>query len=175
MKLKSFQVTNFRSIRDSGLVKVDDITCLVGKNESGKTALLHALYRLNPINPEDGEFNPTDDYPRADVDDYEYDVEQGKREPAIVIRAHFELEDADIEEISEDYPEDIFTSHKVELSKGYDDKLYFSIDISEERFVSHLVTTHLPQDTAKEAGGCKSLDELSAFINSTLLNGLIVK
>jgi len=171
MRLKSFQVTDFRSIRDSGPVEVEDVTCLVGKNESGKTALLHALYRLNPINPEDGEFNPTDDYPRADVDDYEYDVEQGKRKPAIVIRAHFELEDADFEEISEDYSEDIFTSRKVELSKGYDDKLYFSIDISEERFVSHLVTTHLPQDTAKEAGGCKSLDELSAFIKQAEEDG----
>jgi len=171
MRLKLFQVTDFRSIRDSGPVEVEDVTCLVGKNESGKTALLHALYRLNPINSEDGEFNPTDDYPRADVDDYEYDVEQGKREPAIVIRAHFELEDADFEEISEDYSEDIFTSRKVELSKGYDDKLYFSIDISEERFVSHLITTHLPQDTAKEAGGCKSLDELSAFMKQAEEDG----
>lgn len=171
MRLKSFQVTNFRSIRDSGSVEVEDVTCLVGKNESGKTALLNALYRLNPINPEEGEFNPTDDYPRADVDDYEYDVEQGKREPAIVIRAHFELEDTDFEEISEDYPEEIFTSRNVELSKGYDDSLHFKIDISGERVVSHLVTTHLPQDTAKEAGGCKSLDELGAFIKQAEEDG----
>jgi len=167
MRLKSFQVTNFRSIRDSGLIEVDDITCLVGKNESGKTALLHALYRLNPINPEDGEFNPIDDYPRADVDDYQYDVEQGKREPAIVIRAHFELEDADLEGMAEDYPQDVFTSREVELSKGYDNTLYFKINISEERVVSHLITTHLPQETAKEAGDCKSFDDLSAFIEET--------
>jgi len=164
MKLKSFQVTNFRSVRDSGLIDADDVTCLVGKNESGKTALLHALYRLNPINPEDGEFNPIDDYPRADVDDYEYDVEQGKRDPATVIRAHFELEDADLEVMFEDYPAEIFTSREVELFKGYDNTLYFNIAVSEEKVVSHLVVTHLPQDIATEAKQCKSLDDLSAFV-----------
>ncbi|MCF6178112.1 MAG: AAA family ATPase [Geopsychrobacter sp.] len=164
MKLKSFQVTNFRSVRDSGLIDADDVTCLVGKNESGKTALLHALYRLNPINPEDGEFNPTDDYPRADVDDYEYDVEQGKRDPAIVIRAHFELEDADLEAMSEDYPVEIFTSCELELTKGYDNNLYPSIEVSEEKVVLHLIETHLPQDTTTETHQCKSLDDLSAFV-----------
>ena len=164
MKLISFQVTDFRSVRDSSPIEVEDVTCLVGKNESGKTALLHALYRLNPINPEDGEFNSTDDYPRADVDDYEYDVEQGKRDPAIVIRARFELEDDDFEEMAEDYPEDIFITREVKLSKGYDNTLYFRIEVSEEKVVSHLITAQLPQDIATEAKQCKSLDDLGTFI-----------
>jgi AAA15 family ATPase/GTPase len=47
MKLKSFQVKEFKSVWDSGLVDVAQITCLVGKNEAGKTALLQALYRLS--------------------------------------------------------------------------------------------------------------------------------
>lgn len=39
MKLKRYRVRNFRSIIDSGDIDVDDcVTCLVGKNESGKTA-----------------------------------------------------------------------------------------------------------------------------------------
>lgn len=48
MKLDSFKVTNFRSVEDSGDVTLGDIICLVGKNEAGKTALLHALAGLNP-------------------------------------------------------------------------------------------------------------------------------
>ncbi len=49
MKLKSFQVTNYRCIDDSGVVSVEpDVTCLVGRNESGKTALLQDLRRINP-------------------------------------------------------------------------------------------------------------------------------
>jgi AAA15 family ATPase/GTPase len=47
MKIKSVHITNFKSIRDSNQFDVADVTCLVGKNESGKTALLQALYRLN--------------------------------------------------------------------------------------------------------------------------------
>ena len=50
MRLVSARVRDYKSITDSGEVAVEeDVTCLVGKNESGKTAVLEALYRLNPI------------------------------------------------------------------------------------------------------------------------------
>ncbi len=64
MKLTKVHITNFQSIHDSTEIDVGDVTCLVGKNEAGKTALLKALYRLNPINEMDGIFDATDDYPR---------------------------------------------------------------------------------------------------------------
>jgi predicted ATP-dependent endonuclease of OLD family len=49
MKLKSVNVRMYRNILDSGDVGIQpDATCLVGKNESGKTAFLQALWRLNP-------------------------------------------------------------------------------------------------------------------------------
>jgi hypothetical protein len=40
-KLLKFRVTNFRSVEDSGWVEVDDVTALIGTNESGKTNILH--------------------------------------------------------------------------------------------------------------------------------------
>ncbi|MDP8212119.1 MAG: AAA family ATPase [Candidatus Zapsychrus exili] len=45
MKIMSFEIKNFRSIKDSGACYVsgDKITILAGKNESGKTAILEAL------------------------------------------------------------------------------------------------------------------------------------
>jgi len=49
MKLKRFCIHNFRNIVDSGWVDIDDIIALVGKNESGKTALLQALWKFNPF------------------------------------------------------------------------------------------------------------------------------
>ena len=40
MKLISFQIKNYKVIDNTELVKVDPkVTALVGKNESGKTAL----------------------------------------------------------------------------------------------------------------------------------------
>ena len=49
MKLTAFCVQNYRSILDSGWVDVDDIAVIVGKNESGKTSLLKALWKFNPF------------------------------------------------------------------------------------------------------------------------------
>ena len=49
MKLTSCRVHNYRSIQDSGWVDVDDIAVIVGKNESGKTSFLKALWKFNPF------------------------------------------------------------------------------------------------------------------------------
>ena len=45
-KLTKFKVQNFRSIEDSGWIDAENVTCLVGTNESGKTNLLLALCLL---------------------------------------------------------------------------------------------------------------------------------
>lgn len=49
MKLVKARIRNFQCIHDSEEFSVDDITCLVGKNQSGKTAILKALNLLNPL------------------------------------------------------------------------------------------------------------------------------
>ena len=96
MKLREFTVREFRSIWDSGPIKVDDlVTCLVGKNESGKTALLTALYRTNPIIPEDSGFDLTYDYPKREVEDYRFAVETKERPEAVVVDCLYELEAKD--------------------------------------------------------------------------------
>src|SRR5690606_293422 len=97
MKLISVQVKEFRSIRDSNEFAINDITCLVGKNEAGKTAILQALYKLNPIVESDGKFDVTDDFPRRDVEDYKQDVETGERDHEVVVHTKFELSDTEIE------------------------------------------------------------------------------
>lgn len=48
VKLVSVHVTNFRSVENSESFTVDQVTCLVGKNEAGKSAVLLALAALNP-------------------------------------------------------------------------------------------------------------------------------
>jgi predicted ATP-dependent endonuclease of OLD family len=43
MHLVSVRIQDFRCIEDSTEFPIADVTCLVGKNESGKTAILKAL------------------------------------------------------------------------------------------------------------------------------------
>ncbi len=46
MRLAEFYIRNFRSIVDTGWnsLSSDNITSLIGQNESGKTSVLEALY-----------------------------------------------------------------------------------------------------------------------------------
>lgn len=47
MKLASFRVRRYKNVLDSTEVSVEsDVTTLVGMNESGKSTMLDALYRL---------------------------------------------------------------------------------------------------------------------------------
>ncbi len=82
--LKRFQVTNFRNIQNSDWIPVERVTCFVGRNESGKTALLKGLYKLNPTTPEP--FNPQREFPR---DRFASEFKSGADWP--VCAAEFEL------------------------------------------------------------------------------------
>lgn len=63
MKLIKFRVLNFKTIDESEWITTDNITCLVGENESGKTNVLTALLKLNPSD-ENEKINLISDYPR---------------------------------------------------------------------------------------------------------------
>lgn len=69
MILKRFRVTHFRSIIDSGWIDCDDVTTLVGINESGKSNVLLALWKLNPARG--GEIDPLHDLPVTELSEYE--------------------------------------------------------------------------------------------------------
>ena len=63
MKLIDFQIKNYKVIDDTRSIKVDPcVTALVGKNESGKTAVLKALWKTH--NVADATFDKLYDYPR---------------------------------------------------------------------------------------------------------------
>src|SRR5687768_10672286 len=132
MKLTKVQVTEFKSVRDSGEFQLGDITCLVGKNEAGKTALLQALYRLNPIVAADNKFDVTDDYPRSEVEDYRQQVEEDQREPAEVIQATFSLDDSDLKPIQETFGDKVIRKPEFSLSRGYSNTTHFSLATREQ-------------------------------------------
>lgn len=89
MKLISFRVKDYRCIQDSGWVEIDDIAVIVGKNESGKTALLKALWKFNPFQEES--YNLDREWPRG---------RRKERSPdKIVVDARFSFTPKELEEL----------------------------------------------------------------------------
>lgn len=115
MRLKTFRVRKFRNIIDSGEIQVDDlVTCLVGMNESGKTTVLSALHRLNPI---DGlNFEVQRDYPRWLLIK---DRRDGQIDDTVVIEAKFLLDDADKAAVNDVLGEGAVSANEVLLKRKY--------------------------------------------------------
>jgi len=149
MRLASVHIKEFQSIRDANEFEVGDVTCLVGKNEAGKTALLKALYRLNPIVETEGRFDVTDDYPRADVENYRQAVDEGKREEATVVRVTYRLDDDDLQPVVEVFGPNAVKKPTLTLSKGYADKRTFVLEVDDREALTYLLkSANLPADDA---------------------------
>ena len=167
MKLIKVRITEFQSIQDSTEFEVGDITCMVGKNEAGKTALLKALYRLNPIIEADGNFDVTDDYPRRTVTDYEFDVEDGRRSPAQVVQATYALDPEDITAVQEVPGAERLQGEPPTLTirKGYSNEITFSeFDIPGYDQLAQILRDRIPKflyfDEYYQMKGQDNLDAL---------------
>ena len=141
MKLTRARVTNFKSIEDTGWVTIDDVTCMVGKNESGKTAFLHALRRLSPVSGVNGDFD-IKDYPRKGYVRYKR-IHPDR--PAVVVAAEFKLTDSEVEEVESVFGEGVLESDVVVISKGYDNKLRWEFKANERMVIENLLgSANLP-------------------------------
>ena len=135
MKLTKVRIKNYKCIHDSTEFDIDDITCLVGKNESGKTAILEALNKFNPFDTAPG-FDRLNDYP----------VENNRTENDVV-EVTFSLEQEDIEEIEKFITCECVNGSEptITLSRGYSDtvpsvvKNGFEVDL--DAIIKHISTT----------------------------------
>ena len=136
MQLTSFHVRKFRNIVDSGNVPVDQVTCLVGKNESGKSALLQALHALNPAKPP-APLNLLDEYPRWLK---KQDEISGEITNAIPIEAEFQLSEEELREFSEKFGNKVLSGNKIIVSRNYSDaKLKFKINLDHKKFNAQFI------------------------------------
>jgi len=176
MKLRTAQVEKFKCIKDSTVFKIDEkVTCLVGKNEAGKTAIFEALQKLNPVEKEDADFDDLREYPRLDWPDYKL---VKAKTPANVLTTTWELESADIDAVRELVGEAL-SSTTVGVTKGYANKSYWDVRVDEPKVVGHVLDGHDLLDTEKtELQGAQSVKELIAKLKglkeaSELQTGLL--
>lgn len=125
----------FRNVIDSGTIRFqDDVTALVGKNESGKTALLVALHRLNPANGQ-AEFSLQKDYPRWRLT---RDRKSGEAEDVEPIRAKFTLEDEDVAAVEGLYGLGVMPEREFTFYKTYKGQSGRVLDVSERAALDHI-------------------------------------
>ncbi len=156
MKLVRARVTDFKSIDDSGWVDIDAVTSMVGKNESGKTAFLGALKRLNPV---DGNQQfELKDYPRKGYVKYR---RQHDANPATTISAVMSLSEMEREEMAARVGQGVLVSEEVVVSKNYKNLFEWEFEMDEGAMVKELLRrSELPPEITKHAGRAGSISEL---------------
>ena len=160
MKLTQARVINYRSIDDSSWVRVDDVTALVGKNESGKTAFLQAIRKINSISGEEDTFSIRD-YPRKGYIKYKKIHDQN---PCEVAQAEFELNAEEISEIEANFGDGILASNKVIVTKNYKNERNWKISLAESVSQPPNVTTFTQPSTPAPTSfqsAVQTVDEVS--------------
>lgn len=114
MKLIKAHATNYRNIIDSNPVDISQSTCLVGKNEAGKTAFLKALECLRSTNREFNHYGKTENYPRRYLSEYASRHPDGD---AVVMRTEWEMDNNDVAAIEAELGEGVVTG-KTSRSKN---------------------------------------------------------
>jgi len=148
-------------VDDSDEFKIADVTCLVGKNESGKTALLKSLHKLKPDADTKEAFVPDRDYPKRK---WRPDTKIPEDPPAIATK--WELKPEEIEEIELKFGKGVITGKTFSLKKGYDNVRRFSIDMDESVIVKGLVGgAGLSTDERKLVNKCKTVNTLKSVLS----------
>lgn len=163
MKLTSVQVQNYKIVEDSNAFEIAPITCMVGKNESGKSALLQALHKLKPVEG-NIQFDDVVEYPRSKYADYKEDRElNANLPPGNVLTTTWTIEPGDREAVESKLGPGTFKSETVVVTKGYDNRRMFQFDLDESRVVAHyLKPAQLSQDEMSELEGVTTVEDLIA-------------
>jgi AAA15 family ATPase/GTPase len=133
MRLLRARVTNYKSVLDSEWFTLGDLTCLIGKNESGKTALLEALEKLNSVDAARMDLRDTE-YPRIRWSEYEQtpDVDTA-------VETVWRVQDDDAAHINNILGVDVLASREVALSKDYNNNRKWEISLDYAAAVQHLL------------------------------------
>lgn len=113
----------YRSVIDSGWVAVTNLTVMVGKNEAGKSALLQALYKLNPSDKA-AEYEIASEWPRDSL--------RGSDSDQIVCTGRFRLTADEVDGLKAFIKKGSKPPRDVEISRDYDG--WPSADLDDDAF-----------------------------------------
>lgn len=164
MRLARARITNFRSIEDSGWVDLDEVACLVGKNESGKTNFLQALARINPPDGVSDAFDLTDDFPRRRLSDIEAELKDEDASWPKAIEVEYRLSEAEVDALNARFGEGTVKfgdTPTVTATKDYNSHKTWRFNTDEAAAIKHLVGEHGITGPASKAKTIREFRELA--------------
>lgn len=164
MLLKKVTIHKYKSFLTEQSYTVEErITRIVGKNESGKTALLEALAKSNYFEDNaEFKFDKDLDYPRSEL------IKAKNQNPA-AITCEYELSDEDVESVEEEYGEGIISKQTFSLTSYYDNtRTTTGIAVDFDVFKNWLITSYDVGDQGKEL--LRAADSFSALENAVSEN-----
>ena len=167
IKLKKAEINKYKSFLEEQEIEIEDgVTRIVGKNESGKTALLEAISKFNYFDSTDDKFkfNATNDYPRGFLKKYEQDYPDNDFN---VITCTFEISDELMKKIQDDIGNDVFTSNQIVISKKYNNSKSYCIDANEKNFINNFLSSYtMEKEIENELKNIENIDSLIEFLKN---------
>jgi hypothetical protein len=162
MKLTTVSLRRYRSIEEMDTFAIQpDVTCLVGKNESGKTAVLQSLFKSHPIEGEG--FDEGLDYPTTLTAE-----RRRAKGPIKVSTLSYQLNDEDVAAIESELGEGSLVSRDVSVSTGYRyERTTWEIELDEPAVVAHLrAKLDLPSGPQKAVQEAETVQSLVAVLEA---------
>ncbi|MCB9311097.1 MAG: AAA family ATPase [Lewinellaceae bacterium] len=165
MKLKEVTIHKYKSIEsDQNFQIEDDVTVLVGMNESGKTSILEALAKSNYFQKDSKfQYNTTHDYPRKE----KKKLDKSGEDP-YAISCIYTIPEILLEKISKDVGKGVFTLTEVKVSHKFSNQITWeNIKTDFQKFIEGKTT--LLEISSKTLNDklltCKNETELQAVIS----------
>ena len=155
MKLVHVNIQRYRSISEPTEFDVEsDVTALVGKNESGKTAVLQSLYKSNPVDRV--KFDPDLDYPSHKT------PELRKKKCVRVTELTYELDSDDIVAVEAILYPEVLDDKCVTVTTGFGfTQEEWSLQVNEEKILNRLRNElDLPAADKTKVDDVSTIDDL---------------
>ncbi|SET54638.1 ATP-dependent endonuclease [Natrinema hispanicum] len=159
IQISEIRIQNFRNIRDTGFIELENVTTLIGKNESGKTSTLEAINSFS----KDYEYTDRDLSNSKATSDFDGDI------PIITLR--FQLSKSLVEDFYPDISQEI--EHPLTITRtkyfdnSYDSQIEASVDVDEPDLPSPNVLYYDSYDLISDKA---SIDQLKNGERNTFQN-----
>lgn len=135
MKLKKVEIHKYKSFSDKQTFNLeDDITILVGMNESGKTSALEVIAKTNYFQEDKSfKFSLTHDYPRKE----KKKIDKSSEDPE-AITCTYEMDDSLVSKIESDLGKDCVKNKIFNVTTKYgNDNTWTTGFIDKRKFIEH--------------------------------------